>query len=204
MSGDAANVGVRGAMGVGGMREGRVGGEERRRLVVERLRAAKSPVRGSDLAAEQGVSRQVIVQDIALLRSAGVNVASTNRGYVLVEGGVPAACRRTFKVRHGEDRMADELRLVVDLGGTVEDVVVNHRTYGRVRAPLGIGSRRDIDRFVRDLATSKSAPISRITSGYHFHHVTAPSEEILDEIEDALSSGGYLVERMPYEMGEDL
>ena len=198
MSGDAANAGVRGAMGVGGMREGRVGGEERRRLVVERLRAAKSPVRGSDLAAEQGVSRQVIVQDIALLRSAGVNVASTNRGYVLVEGGVPAACRRTFKVRHGEDR------LVVYLGGTVEDVVVNHRTYGRVRAPLGIGSRRDIDRFVRDLATSKSAPISRITSGYHFHHVTAPSEEILDEIEDALGSGGYLVERMPYEMGEDL
>ena len=56
MSGDAANAGVRGAMGVGGMREGRVGGEERRRLVVERLRAAKSPVRGSDLAAEQGVS----------------------------------------------------------------------------------------------------------------------------------------------------
>ena len=71
MSGDAANAGVRGAMGVGGMREGRVGGEERRRLVVERLRAAKSSVRGSDLAAEQGVSRQVIVQDIALLRSAG-------------------------------------------------------------------------------------------------------------------------------------
>ena len=106
MSGDAANAGVRGAMGVGGMREGRVGGEERRRLVVERLRAAKSPVRGSDLAAEQGVSRQVIVQDIALLRSAGVNVASTNRGYVLVEGGVPAACRRTFKVRHGEDRLS--------------------------------------------------------------------------------------------------
>ena len=88
MSGDAANVGVRGAMGVGGMREGRVGGEERRRLVVERLGAAKSPVRGSDLAAEQGVSRQVIVQDIALLRSAGVNVASTNRGYVLETGTI--------------------------------------------------------------------------------------------------------------------
>ena len=151
-----------------------------------------------------GASRETFEYAASLLRSAGVNVASTNRGYVLVEGGVPAACRRTFKVRHGEDRMADELRLVVDLGGTVEDVVVNHRTYGRVRAPLGIGSRRDIDRFVRDLATSKSAPISRITSGYHFHHVTAPSEEILDEIEDALGSGGYLVERMPYEMGEDL
>ena len=40
-------------------------------------------VSGSALAREVGVSRQVVVQDIALLRADGHDVVATNRGYVL-------------------------------------------------------------------------------------------------------------------------
>ena len=178
-----------------------MGGEERRERLVALLGSADVPVSGADLARELGVSRQVIVQDIALIRRDGVDVASTHRGYVLARPSVP---RRMFKVRHGEERVQEELDLIVDLGATVEDVVVNHRSYGVISVALGVSSRRDVTRYLADIATSKSTPLSRITSGYHFHHVTAPSEEILDEEQQALDEHGFLVERLPYEVGEGL
>ena len=118
-----------------------MGGEERRERLVALLGSADVPVSGADLARELGVSRQVIVQDIALIRRDGVDVASTHRGYVLARPSVP---RRMFKVRHGEERVQEELDLIVDLGATVEDVVVNHRSYGVISVALGVSSRRDV------------------------------------------------------------
>ena len=87
----------------------------------------------------------------------------------------------------------------MDLGGRVEDVFVNHRVYGVVSSTLGVGSRRDVERFVSELASGVSAPLLEVTSGYHFHHVSAASEEILDEVERALASRGYLAELTDYE-----
>ena len=176
-------------------------GERRRQRLVAALAHAKEPVPGKRLAEALGVSRQVIVQDVALLRSSGANVASTNRGYVLVEA---QGHSRTFKVRHTADQIEEELNLFVDLGGTVEDVVVNHRTYGRLKARLGIASRRDVRRYLDDIRSSKSTPLSTITSGYHFHHVTADTTEQLDEIERVLDEMGLLVEILPYEREEGL
>ena len=52
-----------------------------RRGRIERiLNEATGPVSGSTLASELGVSRQIIVGDVALLRSAGMPIISTNRG----------------------------------------------------------------------------------------------------------------------------
>ena len=174
-------------------------GEDRREKIVARLGRAGAPVSGDQLARELGVSRQVIVQDVALLRCGGVEVKSTHRGYVLPARDV---LRRIFKVRHTEEQVEDELNLIVDLGGTVEDVVVNHRTYGVICVPLNVSSRRDVARYLADIASSRSTPLSRVTSGYHFHHVSAPSEEVLDEIGAALEKRGYLVDRLPYETVE--
>lgn len=171
-------------------------GDERRKLIRDLLTKAERPVTGGALAKECGVSRQVIVQDMALLRADGVRVGSTNRGYVIERDTRP---RRLFKVRHRDDEVADELNLVVDMGGTVEDTLVNHRTYGVIRAQLDIASRRDVKAFMDDLATSRSTLLSGITSGYHFHHVTAPDEATLDEIGFALADRGWLVELTDYE-----
>ena len=109
-------------------------GTERRRLIRDLLAGAQHPVTGLALAHECGVSRQVIVQDVALLREAGVDVRSTNRGYVIARDERP---RRLFKVCHRDDEVIDELTMIVDLGGTVEDTMVNHRTYGVISAHLG-------------------------------------------------------------------
>ncbi len=173
-------------------------GAERREKIMATLEAADGPLSGSALGRACGVSRQVVVQDVALLRSQGANVVSTNRGYVLVcEEARPC---RLFKCRHTVDQTEDELKIIVDLGGCAEDVFVNHRVYGKVSSPLNIACRRDVARFMDDIRSGKSSPLMEITSGYHFHHVTAASEEDLDEIERALGEKGYLAEFLPHEL----
>ena len=173
-------------------------GEARRREILGALAGAAGPLSGTALAERCGVSRQVVVQDVALLRERGEKIVSTNRGYVLLAASA-ARPTRLFKCRHTAAQTADELTCVVDLGGRVEDVFVNHRVYGKVSSELGISSRRDVERFMAELASGVSAPLMEVTSGYHFHHVSAASEEVLDEVESALSERGYLVEPTDYE-----
>ena len=55
-------------------------GTDRRNDMIRRIRESDSPVSGASLAACYQVSRQVIVQDIALLRATGYEVISTTTG----------------------------------------------------------------------------------------------------------------------------
>ena len=174
-------------------------GDARRAQIIRELREASAPVSGALLAGRCGVSRQVVVTDVALLRSRGEKIVSTNRGYVL-ESPAPARPVRLFKCRHDVDQTADELTCIVDLGGCVEDVFVNHRVYGKVSSRLGVASRRDVARFMEALASGSSSPLLQVTDGYHFHHVSAPTEDALDEIAAALDARGYLAEPTAYEL----
>ena len=144
------------------------------------------------LAKQCEVSRQVIVQDIALLRTAGYDILSTNRGYIL---HVPDIASRVFKVRHTDEQLEEELNLIVDLGGYVVNVFVNHRVYGHLEAELGIRSRKMVKEFLRDIESGVSSPLKNVTSGYHYHKVEADTEDTLDEIEEMLREKGLLVEQ---------
>lgn len=172
-------------------------GDERRQAIVDALRASAGPLSGASLGKACGVSRQVVVQDIALLRSQGAHIVSTNRGYVL--GPASARPCRLFKCRHTQDQTAEELLCVVDLGGRVEDVFVNHRIYGLISSKLGIACRRDVELFMEGLSTGRSAPLMMVTSGYHFHHVSAADGETLDLIGEALDKRGFLAPLTDYE-----
>ncbi len=175
-------------------------GHERRNAILQRLRGATSAVSGTALAAAAGVSRQVIVQDIALLRADGHDIVATNRGYVLREGSsAPAVPTRLIKVHHTVDQLEDELQTIVDMGGTVQSVMVNHRAYGKITANLDIRSRSGIARYLESIRTGKSTPLMTVTSGYHFHRISADAESVLDAIEQALAAKGYLAEVFPYE-----
>ena len=174
-------------------------GTERRKQLLVRMRESKAPLSGSTLGKETGVSRQVIVQDIALLRTAGHTIVSTPSGYYL-EGTEQA--ERIFKVYHTNDQVEEELQTIIDLGGTVVDDMVNHRAYGKITAALGIRNRRDIKEFLEDIKNGKSTPLLNVTSGYHFHRISADKEETLDEIEQALREKGFLADLMPYEAVE--
>ena len=165
-------------------------GSKRREEIVNKIKSSTSPIPGKTLAHLYDVSRQVIVQDIALLRTAGYDIISTNRGYLL---NAPHTISRIFKVSHTDDQTEDELCSIVDLGGTVVNVMVNHRVYGHMEAPLGISSRLKIKEFIDDIKSGKSSPLKNITSNYHYHTVEADSEKTLDLIEKALKEKGYLI-----------
>lgn len=166
-------------------------GTERRERILELLFAAKGPLSGTALAKELGVSRQIIVQDMALLRTrTDLKILSTYQGYLLYQEEI--LCQRVFKVRHSADRTAEELCAIVDLGGRVEDVFVYHRVYGVVRGQLSIASRRDVESFMGRLQDSSSAPLMQITDDFHYHTVTAADEETLDRIQAGLAEKGFL------------
>ena len=81
-----------------------------------------------------------MVQDIALLRAANHDIVSTHKGYVLQD---KKHISRVFKVKHSVEKMLEELNLIVDCGGKVEDVFVYHKLYNVVRVPMNIRSRMD-------------------------------------------------------------
>ncbi|MEE1085747.1 MAG: transcription repressor NadR [Schaedlerella sp.] len=165
-------------------------GTERRNLIIEKIQKSSSPLSGSALASLFNVSRQVIVQDIALIRASGYDIISTHRGYILT---TPHSVQRVFKVYHNDELTKDELCSIVDLGGTVLNVIVNHKVYGQIEAELGIRSRKNITEFIQAIECGKSSHLKNITSGYHYHTVEADSEETLDQIEDMLREKNILV-----------
>jgi transcriptional regulator of NAD metabolism len=176
-------------------------GAERRKMILKLMNESSTPLSGGALGTATGVSRQVVVQAIALLRSEGHSIMATARGYLL-NAPKEEKISRLFKVFHDESRTEEELKLIVDLGGCVEDVIVNHKVYNKVSAPLNIKNRRDVQVFLKNLESGKSTPLSKITSGYHFHHVSAENTEILDEIEEALRQNNFLTEVFDYEIEE--
>ncbi len=171
-------------------------GEQRRKKILELLQHTKTPLSGTQIGKETEVSRQVVVQDIALLRESGVNIIATARGYTLEHN---TDRTRLLKVHHTNEQIEEELNAIVDLGGCVIDVIINHRTYGKMTGILNIKSRRDVHNFLEDIKSGKSSPLLNITSGYHFHHISAENQEILDEIENSLKEKGFLADILPYE-----
>lgn len=168
-------------------------GATRRTELMKILRQESRPLSGTELAKRFGVSRQVIVQDIALLRATNRNILSTNKGYVLYdpEHG-QNLCRRIFAVNHTDEQMREELYLMVDCGGHVCDVIVEHEIYGQLGADLILKNRRDVDEFIRKMGEISDQPLKVLTGGSHFHTVEAESEDILDEIEAELEKKGFL------------
>ena len=127
-------------------------GDKRRKEIMELLNTEKDPLSGTSLAKRLGVSRQVIVQDIALLRATNKNILSTNRGYILYgKQEDKMTCKRVVAVKHTDEQMRDELYCIVDAGAKVLDVIVEHELYGQISVDLFINSRRDVDEFMEKL-----------------------------------------------------
>ncbi len=163
--------------------------EERRKGIASVLLSAEKAVSGGELSARFGVSRQIIVQDISVLKAKGFEILSTHHGYVIQKS--PYA-ERVFKLRHTTDQTEDELKTIVEGGGTVVDVFVWHKVYGRVTAKLNIFSELNIKQFIEGVRSGKSSELMNITGGYHYHTVRAESEKILDDIEEKLIKKNYI------------
>ena len=168
-------------------------GEERRTQILQMLKDQTSPLSGTALADAFHVSRQVIVQDIALMRAENHRILSTNRGYLYHRtdsaGLLP---KRVVSVRHTTEQVLEEFTTVLELGGKILDVVVEHELYGQIRVDLMIESQQDAQEFYEKLMQSKDEPLKILTGDCHYHTIAAPSENLLDLIEQALQKDGFL------------
>lgn len=168
-------------------------GIQRRSKIISYLSSAAQPVSGTELASRFGVSRQVIVQDIALLRATNKNILSTNKGYILYHPEINSTkAKRIFPVFHNSDEIRDELYTIIDSGGKVLDVVVEHDVYGQITLDLILKNRSDVDEFMEKIEHSTSQPLHVLTGGLHYHSVEAENEDILNKIEKQLEEKGFL------------
>ncbi|MBE7090061.1 MAG: transcription repressor NadR [Clostridiales bacterium] len=162
---------------------------DRRKAIVNLLSASKDPVAGNELSKQFGVSRQIIVQDITVLKGLGYEIFSTHHGYVLQKSPL---VERVFKLKHTTEQTEDVLNSIVDLGGTIIDEFVWHKVYGKISATLNIFSRLHVKQFLEGVRTGKSTELMNITGGYHYLTVRAESEEILDNIGLMLKTKNYI------------
>ena len=173
-----------------------ISGQQRREEILKILRNSKEPVAGTELAKQLDVSRQVIVQDMALIRANGVEIISTNRGYVIQE---QKGASRVFKVIHTDTQVEEELQMFVDFGAKVVDVFVYHKVYGVIKADMNVKSRRDVKEYMDGISSGKSTNLMNLTSNYHYHTIMADDEHTLDLIQDELAKKGFLAKLQDYE-----
>ena len=164
--------------------------ETRRSEILRALTASAGPVSAAALAQRCGVSRQVIVGDVAILRAGGANISATPRGYVLERetGMLP----RTVACVHTGEQTRRELEIMVDNGCTVRDVIVEHPIYGQLTGSLELKSRYDVSQFVERLAKTEALPLCVLTDGVHLHTLLCPDEAAFERVKKELGREGFL------------
>ncbi len=165
--------------------------EERREAILTLLIQSHQPVSATALAGRFGVSRQIIVGDIALLRAAGGEISATPRGYVILPR--PAGILHQIACRHSPSQMGAELEAMVDQGCTVLDVIVEHPLYGQLTGPLQLSNRYEISQFLARCAQFDAQPLSALTEGIHLHTLSCPDESAYRRVLASLSALGVLL-----------
>ncbi|MDG5786365.1 transcription repressor NadR [Evansella sp. AB-P1] len=169
-------------------------GEERREKIMSLLKERKDPQTGSSLADELHVSRQVIVQDISLLKAKNIPIMATSQGYVLAKEeheGLPFS--RVVACYHPPERTEEELLLLVDHGVTVKDVKIEHPVYGDLTSSIMVSNRKEVRQFLNKIMETKASYLSELTDGVHLHTLEAKSEADIDDAVEALDNAGFLL-----------
>lgn len=167
-------------------------GEERRELIVASLTQAEKPLSASAFAKELGVSRQIIVGDVALIRAAGLGVRATAKGYILVAVADPTSYRGQVVCQHQLAETEAELSLIVGLGGLVVDVSVDHPFYGELTGNLDIRTPEDVATFIDRLTEKNARLLLDLTGGIHLHTLVCRDEAHFMAIRAALGKAGLL------------
>ncbi|MFK3958266.1 transcription repressor NadR [Guptibacillus hwajinpoensis] len=171
-------------------------GENRRLLILQWLKESEKPLTGSDLSKRTNVSRQVIVQDISLLKARNEPIIATSQGYVMFSSDrKDTKQEQVIACKHLPEDTKNELYTIVDNGGTVKDVTVEHPLYGHLTASLYVGNRFEADQFLSKLSMTNASLLSELTSGVHLHTIEANSKSQLEAVINALKHEGFLLEQ---------
>ncbi|MFC7393204.1 transcription repressor NadR [Scopulibacillus cellulosilyticus] len=166
-------------------------GEARRSLILRQLKESPVPITGSELANLTHVSRQVIVQDISLLKAKNYPIIATAQGYIYISERKTVS--RIIACRHSREETENELNIIVDHGVTVKNVIVDHPIYGEITASLMIKNRKDVKSFIEKIQQANASFLFSLTGGPHLHTIEADSEEMLDGAFASLKKAGYLL-----------
>lgn len=165
---------------------------QRRDNIESILTISTKPYKGHILAEKLGVTRQVIVRDIAILRAEGKNIIATPEGY-LIPKSQSNKIKQVIAVSHKPEEMEDELLIIVKFGAVIEDVIIEHPIYGEIKGMLMIKSLYDVKNFINKVNETKSEPLLVLTGGIHLHTVSADSLSIFENIKRELGLKNYLI-----------
>ena len=164
--------------------------QQRREEIKKILFEKHAPVSASALAELLGVSRQIIVGDIALMRASGLDVLATSRGYLVSDRQKK---HFTLACTHTAAQTQEELYAIVDNGCTVLDVIVEHPIYGQITGVLQLASRYDVDAFLERLSCPGTRPLSSLTEGIHLHTISCPDEHVFTRLKQQLKQAHILL-----------
>ncbi len=167
-------------------------GEKRRVKIMEILSTSSKPVSATRLAEATGVTRQIIVSDVALLRASGVKIISERLGYTIPKI-VSDDIYKTVICKHSKEQTLDEFYAIIDNGGKVVSVTVEHSLYGQISADLNIVSRYDAQEFVKKSAQTDATLLCDLTDGLHIHTISVKNLESFNRIIAQLSNLGILL-----------
>ncbi|QIK68904.1 transcription repressor NadR [Erysipelothrix sp. HDW6C] len=156
-------------------------GDQRRLEILQSLQLAESAISANQFARQFGVSRQVIVGDVALLRAQGHNINATGKGYIINHSN-SLKLERIIAVNHPPEQTRNELELLVSLGVIIRDVTVEHPVYGEITGQLNIASVQDIDDFLNNDVTL----LSSLTDGIHLHTILCDNDAHYNKVIEAL------------------
>lgn len=159
-------------------------GEKRRSAILAALGQADKPISATRFAKEFGVSRQIIVGDIALLRASGQQIIATARGYLLESETQGLVAK--IAVQHGPEQTEEELKTIVEKGGEIIDVVVEHPLYGELQGRLDIRTAKDVNNFMKNYLKQSATLLSELTEGIHLHTIRCETPADLAMIKQAL------------------
>lgn len=166
---------------------------ERRNAIINKLKNSVEPIKGTDLAKFFNISRQIIVQDIALLRAQGEDVIATPQGYMIPIKKDNRIIKRIVCKHEGYNAIEEELQIMIDYGATIIDVIVEHPIYGEITSVLNISNKIDICNFIDKITKKNAEPLATLTDGIHIHTIEVANEEIFQELKKALNKKGYLI-----------
>lgn len=146
--------------------------QERLKKILNILSTSKNSIPGQQLAERFGVTRQVIVKDIAILKAQGYDIQSSPKGYSMNKNN---RLIKLIAVKHTPEQIEDELKTIVNCGGRVIDVTVEHPVYGELSGKIDVDTIEEVEYFIAKLKTSK--PLSIINNGVHLHRIEVESED---------------------------
>ncbi|MDV2886927.1 transcription repressor NadR [Alkalihalophilus pseudofirmus] len=176
------------------MNDKKLYGDERREQILDWLKESKEALTGKELSVRTNVSRQVIVQDMSLLKAKGHPIIATSNGYLYMQTHPKEKHQRLIACQHQPTDAMDELYTLVDYGVKVINVIVEHPMYGELTASLHFHTRQQVQQFNEEMKATNATLLSELTNGVHLHTIEADTPKQLEDAISALRKKGYLLE----------